>query len=104
VREEQIRIFGAKGNAVTTCSSDKDFDRDLVVVMPDEMLTTEDLVNQSLVATNEPVPLTYLGHHVTLGSPKDLYRGMQYIAPTPDSDGNFGPYFGCQWSRSGGLE
>ena len=102
VREEQIRIFGAKGNAVTTCSSDKDFDRDLVVVMPDEMLTTEDLVNQSLVATNEPVPLTYLGHHVTLGSPKDLYRGMQYIAPTPDSDGNFGPYFGCQWSRSGG--
>ena len=66
------------------------------------MLTTENLIEQSLEEINEPVPLTYLGHHVTLGSPKDLYRGMQYIPPTADSLGNFGPYFGCQWSRSGG--
>jgi hypothetical protein len=117
VREEQIRVLGADANGVTACSPDDFFDRELVTVLPKAdpeindtnnnrktlgMLTTEDLIEQSLDATNEPVPLTYLGHHVTLGSPKDLYRGVQYIAPTPDFDGNFGPYFGCQWSRSGG--
>ncbi len=42
-------------------------------------------------------------HGVTQGSPSDLYRGEEYFIPTADSAGNYGPYFGGQWSRGGGT-
>ena len=42
-------------------------------------------------------------HGVSMGSPYDLYRGEEYFIPTADSAGNYGPYFGGQWSRGGGT-